>query len=198
MRMAYPLSHRDMEVDTRWARRFLASAGVGAGDMVAVSVACSELGHFWPYECAIESLDACVAMAENVSFDARRVEMFLRRFQVRAAFGISDEVLNGLEMVGLELHKTFASTPLLFARDGAADRLRQAGLDPWRMVTLGPLFAFVSPSGAVHYDQDEWLLESIGGEVHVTARQPRAKPMFRLPVGVKGQAPADGQDWRFA
>ena len=198
LRLAYPLSHRDVEADTRWARRFLASVGIVAGDMVAVSVACSELGHFWPYECAIEALDACVAMAENVSFDARRTEMFLRRFKVRAAFGVSDEILNGLEMADLPLHKTFALTPLVFARDASVERLRKAGLEPWQMVTLGPLFAFVSPQGEVHYDQDEWLLESIGGEVHVTARQPRAKPLFRLPVGVAGVAPVDGQGWRFA
>lgn len=198
LRLAYPLSHRDIEADTKWARRFLASVGVVAGDTVAVSTACSELGHFWPYECAIAALDACVAMAENVSFDARRTEMFLRRFEVRAAFGVSEEILNGLEMADLPLHKTFASTPLVFARDAAAARLREAGIDPWRMVTLGPLFAFVSPQGEVHYDADEWLLESIGGEVHVSARQPRAQPMFRLPVGVAGQAPADGRDWQFA
>ena len=198
MRLAYPLSHRDVEADTRWARRFLTSVGVVAGDTVAVSAACSELGHFWPYECAIEALEACVAMAENVSFDARRTEMFLRRFEVRAAFGISDEILKGLEMAELPLHKTFASTPLIFARDGAAERLKKAGLDPWRMVTLGPLFAFVSPQGEVHYDEDEWLLESFGGEVHVSARKPRAKPLFRMPVGVAGQAPADGRGWRFA
>ncbi|WP_175907656.1 MULTISPECIES: hypothetical protein [Burkholderia] len=198
MRMAYPLSHRDVEADTRWASQFLSFVGVVPGDTVAVSVACSELGHFWPYECAIEQLDACVAMAENVNFDARRTEMFLRRFQVRAAFGVSDEILNGLDMAGLPLKETFVSTPLVFARDSAADRLKQAGLDPWRMVTLGPLFAFVSPQGKVHYDRDEWLLECIEGEVHVTARHPRAKPLFRLPVGVKAQAPADGHDWRFA
>jgi hypothetical protein len=120
------------------------------------------------------------------------------RFQVRAAFGISDEILNGLEMADLSLHKTFASTPLVFARDASAERLKKAGLDPWRMVTLGPLFAFVSPQGEAHYDQDEWLLESMGGEVHVTARQVRAKPLFRLPVGVAGQAPSGDQGWRFA
>ncbi len=198
LRLAYPLNRRDVEADIRWARRFLSSVGVVAGDTVAVSAACSELGHFWPYECAIEALDACVAMAENVSFDARRTEMFLRRFEVRAAFGISDEILNGLEMADLPLYKTFASTPLVFARDAAAERLRKAGLDPWRMVTLGPLFAFVSPRGEVHYDEEEWLLESIGGEVHVSARQPRAKPLFRLPVGVAGQAPAGEHGWRFA
>lgn len=197
LRMAYPMSHRDIEADTRWGERFLASVGVVAGDTVAVSVACSELGHFWPYESAVERLNACVAMAENISFDARRTEMFLRRFQVRAALGVSEEVLNGLDMAGLSLHKTFASTPLVFARDGAADRLQQAGLAPWRMVTLGPLFAFVSPQGKVHYDQDEWLLESIGGEVHVTARQSRALPLFRLPIGIKAEAPANGHDWRF-
>jgi hypothetical protein len=198
IRLPYPVSYRDLEADTRWGCRFFSSVGVGAGDTVAVSVACSELGHFWPYECAIERLDACVAMAENIGFDARRTEMFLRRFQARAAFGVGEHVLNGLEMAGLPLHKSFASTPLLFARDGAADRLKQAGLDPWRMVTLGPLFAFVSPQGKVHYDQDEWLLESIDGEVHVTARKPRAQPLFRLPIGIKGQAPTDGHDWRFA
>lgn len=198
MRVAYPLSHRDIEADTRWACRFLSSVGVVAGDTVVVSATGAEMGHFWPYECAVEKLDACVAMAENVNFDARRTEMFLRRFAVRAALGVSDEILNGLEMAGLPLHQTFASTPLVFARDGAADRLKQAGLSPWRMVSLGPLFAFVSPQGEVHHDQDEWLLESIDGEVHVSARHPRAKPMFRLPVGVKGQAPADGHGWRFA
>lgn len=198
IRLPYPLSHRDVEADTRWGCRFFSSVGVVAGDTVAVSVACSELGHFWPYECAIERLDACVAMAENISFDARRTEMFLRRFQARAAFGVSEQVLNGLDMAGLPLHQTFASTPLLFARDAAADRLKQAGLNPWRMVTLGPLFVFVSPQGQVHYDQDEWLLESIDGEVHVTARKPRAQPLFRLPMGIQAQAPSDGHDWRFA
>ena len=175
-----------MAADSRFARRLFTVAGIGAGDLVVLTAGASEYAQVWPYEAALESLGACIAIAENLRFDAGRTEMFLRRFSMRAAFGIGPAVLDGLHDMGKPLDKVFGNTPVIFARDLAVNRLRAVGLKPWRVETLGPAFAFEDPDGETYYDRDEWLIESDNGELVITALNDRANPLVRLRTGVGG------------
>ncbi|WP_139810041.1 hypothetical protein [Sphingomonas azotifigens] len=186
----YPVSYRDVDADARFGAAMFGKMGVVPGSMVMCTSGSSEYAHFWPYQLAVESLEACVAIGENFIFDAGRAEMFMRRFPIKVAFGISDAILDGMAALNLDTRKAFAPAEMICARDGAADRLAALGFAPWRMVSLGIAFGFVSPEGETFYDRDEWLIEEANGELLITALQNRASPVVRLRTGVKGSVSA--------
>ncbi|HTQ15794.1 MAG TPA: hypothetical protein VML93_00300, partial [Mycobacterium sp.] len=75
---------------------------------------------------------------------------------------------------------------------GAA--LRQAGLAPWTLLPLGPLWAFEPPGGGgAAYDRNEWLVEAIDGELRLSTVGPRATRFERLALGQRGSVAADGR-----
>ena len=187
----YPVSYRDVYADTRFGASMFSRMGVQAGSVVMCTSGSSEYAHFWPYQLAVESLNACVAIGENFMFDAGRAEMFMRRLPIKVAFGVTDAILNGMGALNLDVAKAFAPAEVICARDGAADRLAALGFSPWRMVSLGVAFGFVSPQGETFHDREEWLIEEAKGELLITAVTPRAKPVVRLPTGVKGSVNAD-------
>ncbi|MDR7157091.1 hypothetical protein J2W40_003939 [Sphingobium xenophagum] len=183
---SYPVSFRDVHADSRFGMTVFERMGVGAGSTVLVTSGSSEYAHFWPYQIAVAELEGCVAIAENFIFDASRSEMFMRRLPIKVAFGISDAILNGLDSMNLDVVKAFTPTDAICARDGAADRLTALGFKPWRMVSFGPAYGFVSPKGETFYDDREWLLEEADGELLISARTARALPLVRMPTGVRG------------
>ena len=188
---ALPISQRDLAADTRFASNVLDRLGVVSDSMVLLTSGSSEYGHFWPFELAIEQREACVAIADNFIFDAGRSEMFMRRLPIDVAFGIADTVLDGMAAMKLDVVKAFSPVGTICARDGAADRLAALGFAPWRMVSFGPTFGYVSPQGETLYDKDEWLLEAADGELLITARNARALPLVRLRTGVRGMVDSD-------
>ncbi|GAA0333040.1 hypothetical protein GCM10009087_49060 [Sphingomonas oligophenolica] len=191
--MSYPMSFRDVHADSLFGMRMFREMGVQAGSMVMFTSGSSEYANFWPYEVAVSNLEACVAIAENFIFDAGRSEMFMRRLSIKVAFGITNAILDGMGALKLDVVKAFEPAEVICARDGAADRLKELGFSPWRMVSFGPAFGFVSPQGETFYDADEWLIEEVGGEFLITARATRALPLVRLPTGVKGSVNSNGQ-----
>jgi hypothetical protein len=189
--IAFPVSRRDLEADTRFASTVMDQLGVGKNTLVLLTSGSSEYSHFWPYELAMEQREACVAVADNFIFDAGRSEMFMRRLPIAVAFGITDTVLDGMAAMKLDIAKAFASVGTICARDGAADRLNALGFSPWRMVSFGPTFGYVSPQGESFYDQNEWLVEAADGELLITAINARAVPLVRLRTGVRGSLDSD-------
>jgi hypothetical protein len=190
--LPHPMSARDIAADARFADMFFERIGIGEGAMVLFTSGSSEYAQFWPYEQALEARNACVAVAENLLFDAGRSEMFMRRLPIELAFGIGDQILDGMAAMNLDIAKAFASTPLICARDGAADRLRDLGFSPWRMVSFGPAFGYVSPDGTSVHDDDEWLLEAPAGEILISAKNARAHSLVRYPTGVRGSVARSG------
>ena len=189
--MTYPVSFRDVHADASFGMRMFERMGVTAGSVVMVTSGSSEYAHFWSFQVAVVQLEGCVAVAENFIFDAGRSEMFMRRLPVKVAFGITDAILDGMAALKLDVATAFAPAGVICARDGAATRLQELGFSPWRMVSMGPAFGFVSPQGETFYDKDEWLIEEAGGELLITARKARALPLVRLPTGVRGTVDAD-------
>lgn len=183
---SYPVSFRDVHADARFGMKMFERLGMGAGSTVLVTSGSSEYAHFWPYQIAVAELEGCVAIAENFIFDAGRSEMFMRRLPIKIAFGISEAILNGMDSMNLDIAKAFAPAGLICARDGAADRLKAHGFAPWRMVSFGPAYGFVSPDGESFYDDQEWLLEEVDGELMISARTARALPLVRMPTAVRG------------
>lgn len=194
-RLPYPVSRRDIERDTEWAQGRLQAAGVEAGAVVLFVASCGEWGQSWPYQNAAMRLSAPYLTAEDSPWDASRSEMFLRRFRCRVAFGISAGLLDGLQQAGHALDTVFADAGCVMARPEAAVRLREAGLAPWTLLPLGPMFALAAPddAGAV-YDEQEWLVEEADGELLLTSLAPRACPLVRLHTGVRGRVVAAADD----
>lgn len=183
---SYPVSFRDVHADSRFGMSMFERMGVGPGSTVLVTSGSSEYAHFWPYQIAVMELEGCVAIAENFIFDAGRSEMFMRRLPIKVAFGISDAILNGMDSMNLDIATAFAPAEAICAREGAADRLQALGFAPWRMVSFGPAYGFVSPDGETFYDDQEWLLEEMGGELVISARTARALPLVRMPTAIRG------------
>lgn len=188
---SYPVSFRDIYADAIFGMRMFQEMGVTKDAIVMVTSGSSEYAHFWPYQVAVAQLEGCVAIAENFIFDAGRSEMFMRRLPIKVAFGITDAILDGLSALELDVGQAFAPAKTICARDGAATRLQELGFAPWRMVSFGPAFGFVSPQGKTFYDTDEWLIEEARGELLITAMKGRASPLVRLPTGVRGSVDAE-------
>lgn len=190
--LPHPMTARDIAADVRFATTIFDAMGIGAGSTVLFACGSSEYAQFWPYEQALETLGACVAVAENLPFDAGRSEMFMRRLSIDLAFGVGLEIVDGMKMMGLDAAAAFQPAKLICARDAAAGRLAELGFTPWRMIAFGPAFAFVAPDGTTWYDRDEWLLEAPAGELLISARQARGNPLVRFPTGVRGTIDAAG------
>jgi hypothetical protein len=188
----HPLTARDIAADAKFAKTMFGKIGIAAGATVLFTSASSEYGQFWPYEQALETLGACVAVAENLNFDAGRSEMFMRRLDVELAFGVGSAILDGMQMMGLDAATAFARAGKICARAEAAGRFEEMGFKPWRLVNFGPAFGFVSPTGESFYDRDEWLIEAPVGEVLISARVARGNPLIRFPTGVSATIDGDG------
>jgi len=126
---------------------------------------------------------------EATTFDAPRVETFLRRLDAPAVFGVTSAVLDGLEGAHHDIGKLFAGR-LIWARGEDAYQ-RLATLDGFtllRWMEVGPAPGVeCSPGSGLHVDDSEWLMEQgQGGEILLSSRLPRAQAFARLATGVRG------------
>ncbi len=183
---AYTVSLRDIERDTAWARRVFERIGIRPGRPLHLIGTGCDNEILWPYENALIAMKVPFGVAEPVAIDAPRTDMFLRRFRLQAVMGLSGEIVEALLALGRDLRALLADSTLLALPD-ALPRLRAAGLAPWTMLPVGPMFAFESPErdGAC-YDETEWLVEEQAGELLLTSLAPRATPFVRLRTGVRG------------
>jgi hypothetical protein len=101
-------------------------------------------------------------------------------------------VLDGLDDLGHDYATIFGSVPILAARAGAYERLRNAGLDPRWWLHVGPTIAVECDdrSGA-HVDGDEWSVEADAGEILISARRSRAATIEGLRTQVHGDVVTD-------
>ena len=178
------MSLRDIERDTAWAESVFRRIGIAAGrPMHLIGTGCdNEI--LWPYENALIRMKVPFGVAEPVAIDAPRTDMFLRRFRMQAVVGLSGEIVDALIALGRDLKALLGHSTLVVLPD-AAPKLRAAGLAPWTMVPIGPLYAFESPArDGARYDESEWLVEEDAGQLLLTSLAPRACPFVRLRTGV--------------
>ena len=195
----YTVSLRDIERDTAWAESVFRRIGIEAGrPMHLIGTGCdNEI--LWPYENALIRMKVPFGVAEPVAIDAPRTDMFLRRFRMQAVVGLSGEIVDALVALERDLKALFGHSTLVVLPDAAA-KLRAAGLAPWTMVPIGPLYAFESRArDGARYDESEWLIEEDGVQLLLTSLAPRACPFVRLRTGVAGhveQRKGDGRTER--
>ena len=184
---AYPVSLRDIERDTLWAHSVFERVGIRKGVPMHLIGAGCDNEILWPYENALIGMKVPFGVAEPVAIDAPRSDMFLRRFRMQAVMGLSGELVDALVKLGRDLEALLGHSTVVALPD-AVPALRAAGLAPWTMHPIGPLWAFESPErDGARYDESEWLIEDDAGELMLTAVAPRACPLVRLRTGVRGR-----------
>jgi hypothetical protein len=188
-----PLSIEDVERDTAAANRALRGLGVTAGHHVVVISRNSQAGQIWPVLVALVELGAVYSPAESSTFEARRVEMYLRRLPVHAVVGVTHEIIDGLAELGRHASEVLGPIPVVLAEPGAAERLRYDGLPVHRVLHLGPCLALDCPSGRLHVDGHVWDVHAPGGRLVVSPRRARAAWPAQQPVatGVAGTVGAE-------
>jgi hypothetical protein len=187
-RVAFEVSHPEIERAMGGAMETLGGLGVGSGGRVLYCSVLSEAAHFWPLMIGAMLAGAQFSLADATASDALRVAMFLRRLPYTAVMGVNEPVLDGLDELGREYAEVFGSVPMLGARPGAYERLAAAGLAPQWFVLCGPAVAIAPAPGApARVDATEWSLAEVDGRILVTSRQPRATEFARTPTGVRGR-----------
>lgn len=202
----WEISHGEIQRDVGVATRRLEDLGVGGGTRVLFCSCLAEAGSFWPFLVAAMVRGAQLSCADATRADAMRVAMFTRDLDYRAVLGISVDVLDGLDDLGLDYAATLGSVPVVGARPGAYERLVDAGLAPYRFVLAGPAVAVgTQPGGAAVVDPDEWELSTAaGGRVTITSLRPRATTFAATPTRVRGTVrdgslvPDDPEEHRWA
>jgi hypothetical protein len=169
-----PLSVEDIERDTAAASRALRGLGIAAGHHVLLISRNSQAGQIWPVLAALISCGAVYSPVDPSGFEARRVEMYLRRLPFYAVVGVTDEIIDGLDELGLDAAKVLAQAPVVLAVPSAARRLRRDGLAAARLLFLGPTLAMDCPAAQLHVDGQVWDLADRDGRLVVAPRQARA------------------------
>jgi hypothetical protein len=182
-----PLSEAEINRATRAYLRVLDSYDIPSRRHVLVVSLASQVAAYMPLERALSDRNFIVSNADSSLFDAARVEVFARRFNVAAVFGVTSATLDGFAFLGHDPVSVFAgrivwATPSAYARlaDGAGYTLR-------RWAELGPAFgAECAIGGGLHVSSEEWSLESADGEILVSSRLPRLLAFDRQPTGLQG------------
>lgn len=192
----YPVSQDDHARDISAATKAVGSLGIHDRSRALVLSMLSEAAQYWPVQIALLVAGAQFSLADASRFDAFRTAMFLRAMHYDVVLGINTEVLDGLDDLGCEHAEVLGAVPVLAARSGAYERLREAGLAPRWWLHVGPTIAVECEELAgAHIDADEWAVEAdTAGEVLVTARNRRAARIDRQRTGVFGHIAAERCD----
>lgn len=142
-----------------------------------------------PLEQALTADGYIAAYAEATTFDAVRVEAFMRRFDIPAVLGVTIDTLNGLESAGFSAAEVFAGS-IVWARDKAAylKLAKVPGITLRFWTEVGPAAAMECiEGGGLHVDSLEWALDTAAdGEILVTSRLGRIVPFERMTTGIYG------------
>ena len=186
-RATWRISGDEINRDIGAASKVLGGLGVRGKGVLWCSML-ANAGQFWPYICGTVLAGGRLSCADAIEGEAARVAMFLRLMPYDAVFGITTDILDGLEERGASHADTFAGVRVLGAYADAYMRLAAAGLTPTHFEMCGPAIAIGrEPAGPAFVAADEWEIGADHGQVWVTARGERAQQFVRTPVGVRGE-----------
>jgi hypothetical protein len=195
-RVAWEISHEEIQRDIRGAAKLLGALGVGAGDRVLFCSMLSEAGQFWPLIVGAMLAGAQLSCADATEGEAVRVAMFTRLLSYHAALGITPEILDGLDELGHSYTDVFGDIPVVGAGPGAYERLRAAGLAPYRFVLCGPAVAVGdTPTAPARVNRAEWALGTEGDRIAITNLRERATTFEKTPTGLRGDLARGGLIW---
>ena len=187
-RIAWNVSHAEIERDMGRAIARLEAVGVGPGRRVLWCSMLSEAAQFWPFIVATMLRGAQLSCADATYAEATRVAMFTRQMDYYAVLGVNGALLDGLDGLGLPYSDVFANVTVLGARPDAHGRLVAAGLSPTHFLLAGPAVAIGdAPGSPARVDSTEWALRDLDGRVAVTSIAERATPFDRTPTAIRAR-----------
>lgn len=185
-RVPWRISHAESGREIGVAVDVLTALGLSGKGVLWCSML-AEAGQFWPYVCGTVMAGARLSCADSTYGEAMRVSMFLRLMDYDAVFGITTDLLDGLEASDHHPVDVFAGVRLLGAHPGAYERLAAIGLAPVRFVLCGPAVAIGrEPGGPAYVAEAEWELAADRDRMLVSSKKPRAQSFIRTPIGVRG------------
>lgn len=183
----FEIGWNEHERDVDWAESILRTAGLGAGDLVLITISSWEGPWTTPVVRALRRIGVIILCAEVWSFDARRTSMFLQRFPVRAIFGLSGETLTGLESAEPPIAELLCDVEIVWARPDALPRLNDVAPEVLPCILLGPALALGIPGQAgVVVNAAEWAVDTEDGELLVSNARERLATFDRVPTGIRG------------
>jgi hypothetical protein len=186
-RVAWEISHEEMQRDMGAAARTLATLGIDSGRRVLFCSLLAEAGQLWPYVVGAMLNGAQLSCADATHGDAARVAMFTRLLDYHAVLGVDEAVLDGLDELERPYGEVFDGVAVLGARPGAYERLVAVGLAPHRFVLCGPAVAVGGEPGApARVPEELWELGDEGDRITITARISRAHAFWATPTAVRG------------
>ena len=187
-RIAWDVSHAEIERDMGRATARLEALGVDAGRRVLWCSMLSEAAQFWPFIISTMLRGAQLSCADATYAEAARVAMFTRQMDYYAVLGVNGTLLDGLDGLGLPYADVFGNVTVLGARPDAYDRLIGAGLSPSHFVLAGPAVAIGdAPGTPARVDPTEWALRDLEGRVAVTSLAERTTQFDRTPTAVRAR-----------
>nr|BFE38932.1 hypothetical protein GCM10010200_111830 [Actinomadura rugatobispora] len=188
----YEVTWDDLARDAAWTQERLRALGLERGHHALITFSGHEGVWFQPVIEALRDLGVTYGTAEAMGWDHTRTRVFQRELELRAVLGLSAdtlEALSGQAMIG----DLFRGTPVVLARPGAAERLREAGVPAGIMAPLGPALAVecAERSGA-HVNGAAWeVVERDGALAVAAASERRATGRQEIALDVVGRVLTD-------
>lgn len=183
-----PMSAREVTRVMRGILQLLDSFRFPARSCALVIAGHDEWALSMPLETALTSNKMILFNADASPFEAPRIEAFIRRFDPPMVFGLSAEVLQGLESAGHDPAALFDGRVVWVADSQAYRRLKaETSARVFHLRMIGPALAMECSQGCgLHVDVEEWLLDQQGGEIVATHRLGRQPALIRQKTGVSG------------
>ncbi len=167
----------------RWLRSFDFPLG---SYILTISVQ-EELPHFAPFEFGVQALGLFGTNADDSPYDAGRVESIGRQFDPVAICGVSQAILEGLKMFGLDAQSIFKGR-IVWARPDAYDAIAAMdGVEARKVCLVGPTLALECKHGGLHIEGREWDVEADQGELVISSRLERTEPLHKCATGIKAK-----------
>jgi hypothetical protein len=190
-----PVSWDEIGRDTEWTEKPADLMGLEPGQFVLYTLNHAQSAQIWPWLHITFRRKARFATVMPIAWDAGRLEMYTRRFAIDHLFGVAPVMLDGLAAAGHDPIAVMQRIGRISAQPGAWERLDSAGLKPSRLTWIGPLLVFDPCDGSGgRFDNSQWDLESVDGEIVLTSGPNRTARFERVPTGVRGRiAGVDGE-----
>ncbi|MCV7393842.1 hypothetical protein [Mycobacterium paraseoulense] len=176
----------EVDRDIEWMTALLREAGLKKGDLAQITLPNWEGPWFTPLIAGLKRIGVVVALAEQFSWDARRVAHFVGSLRPRAYFGLCAETLQGLRGLEIDTAELLSDVEIIWARHDALAETPNLGFSAQPLVPLGPALAVGVPGVGAVVNTGEWEIRTAEGEFVVSTASDRAMRFTDVGTGIKG------------